>query len=169
MSDKPTKKRRRGRPLGYTLSKESRLAISLSKLGHQHTEETKSKISKSLIGFYKRKYPLSEELLVYYHDKYGEDIASWVAKNKDDIDELEDVVTDRCLLNYRRRELEYNTDLGYSAFAKNYDALLDLKKLLSNMGLDVSNKDVFDTLNVLIEEMYLFDVLDSIIYLLEEK
>lgn len=46
---KETTKRKRGRPLGMKLSDESKAKISASKTGYKHDEETKRKISETLI------------------------------------------------------------------------------------------------------------------------
>ena len=57
---------RRGRPVGFRLSEASKRAIAESKRGQRHRQETKDKISDSLIIYFKQKNPLSEELTNMY-------------------------------------------------------------------------------------------------------
>ena len=51
-----------GRPLGFKLSEESKKAISESKKGQRHKQETKDKISRSLIIYFRKLNSLSEEI-----------------------------------------------------------------------------------------------------------
>ena len=57
---------RRGRPIGYRLSEESKRAISESKKGQVHKQATKDKISRSLIVYFRKKNPVSVGMINYY-------------------------------------------------------------------------------------------------------
>ena len=98
-------KRRRGRPKGFRLSDESKKKISKSKEGQKHTQETKDKISKSLILYFRKLNPLSEEIGKRYCRCDDDDMCGWVHDVRNDLDNLTDVMTDRSLRNTRRIEL----------------------------------------------------------------
>jgi len=157
------KPRRRGRPLGYKLSEQSKQAISESKFGHKHSEDTKDKISKSLLYFYKQKYPLSDEMLKTYHTRFGEDVASWVAANMDELDDLDDVLTDRFMLNTRRRELQFNSDFYKSKTTMDIDKLIEIKFILEEFGIKIkSTTKVYEVMLELIEDLDLYCIFDEV-------
>jgi len=100
---------KRGRPLGFKLSEESKIAISMSKTGQKHSKSTKDKISRSLILYFRQLNPLSKELLGYYskrseENSQWEDGMKWVNRVKDEIDLSEGVLTLRDLRNRFRME-----------------------------------------------------------------
>ncbi len=161
-------RRKRGRPLGFRLSDESKQAISLSKLGHIHSDGTRDKISGSLVRFYKEKYPLSAEMIEYYHKYYGEDAASWISRNRDLIDELPDVITDRAINNFRRRELEFNSCFYKNGSTLDPDKVMDLKRILGMFDLEIAEEAACETICVLIDEMGLIFLLDDIRFLMRD-
>jgi len=155
-------KKKRGRPLGFKLSDESKQAISSSKLGHIHSNNTKDKISGSLVKFYKDKYPLSSEMLEFYHRYYGEAVASWIAKNFDALDNMEDVVTDRAIHNFKRRELEFNSCFYKSSNSLDPEKVMDLKRILGTFDINVEEEDTCEIMCVLIDEMGMSFLLEDI-------
>ena len=103
---------KRGRPLGFKLSEESKKKISESKEGQRHKEETKAKISRSLYIYFRNRNPLSEEIINKYC-KYNEDddLCDWVFSVKDKLDKINDVITDRALYNRGRTEITYGHNI----------------------------------------------------------
>lgn len=98
--------RKRGRPLGFRLSEYSKQSIKKSKEGQRHSEETKDKISKSLILYFKRLNPLSNELF----DKYsiydvGNEIYDWIGDVYEDINNSDDILTQRIIKNKNKVEI----------------------------------------------------------------
>jgi hypothetical protein len=57
---------KRGRPLGFKLTESSKRAISMAKTGQKHRQETRDKISRSLLGYFKKRSPLSDEITNRY-------------------------------------------------------------------------------------------------------
>jgi len=161
-------KRRRGRPTGFKLSEESKKAISLSKFGHIHEEKTKEQISTSLLAFYKNKYPLSGEMLEAYHKKCGEDAAAWIAKNFDKLDDLVDVITERSLSNARRREYQFNGSFYKNTMELSPEKTLDLKYLLRSLGFEPKDKEVFEIIRILVEELGILFLLEDVRSILED-
>ena len=97
---------KRGRPLGFKLSEESKRAISDSKRGQRHKQETRDKISKSLVIFFKHRRPLSEEISNTYLRYEDESICEWMNEEMcEKLDNTEDVFTERTLRNKRRIEI----------------------------------------------------------------
>jgi hypothetical protein len=103
---------KRGRPIGFRLSEESKRSISDSKRGQRHREETKDKISRSLVIYFKRQNPLSEELVRTYC-RFNDDLCDWFDEYSDDIDSYEDVLTQKAMQNTRKTELSYGNDIEY--------------------------------------------------------
>ena len=105
---------RRGRPVGFKLSEASKRAISESKKGQRHRQETKDKISQSLIVYFKNKNPLSEELTkMYCNFEEGGEVCEWMAHHEDDIDSIEDVMTLKSLRNANRIEITVGPNIEY--------------------------------------------------------
>jgi len=105
---------RRGRPIGFKLSEISKRSISESKKGQRHRQETKDKISDSLIVFFKRKNPLSEELTNMYcnFEEPGE-VCEWMAENEENLDRLDDVMTLKSLRNANRIEITVGPNIEF--------------------------------------------------------
>lgn len=97
---------KRGRPLGYRLTEASKRAISQSKLGQKHKQETKDKISKSLVMFFRAKHPLSEEMTNRYcRFDDNADLITWVDENAEDLNCTMDVMTEKSLRNKGKMEI----------------------------------------------------------------
>jgi hypothetical protein len=96
---------RRGRPLGFKLSEASKRAISESKRGQRHREETKAKISKSLIVYFKKQNPLSDEIINRYCRIDDDRMCEWINEVGEELDQSTDVLTRKAMLNTRRIEL----------------------------------------------------------------
>lgn len=114
----------RGRPLGFKLTEASKRAISESKKGQRHSEETKQKISKTLMLYFKLQHPLSKEFIDDYGDiiEGNEDVKEWFENIKDDLDSSEDILTERSINSKRLREfsIEYNMEIANSCNVSNY-------------------------------------------------
>lgn len=96
---------KRGRPLGFRLSEASKRAISISKIGQRHRPETKDKISKSLLLYFRNKNPLSEEITNRYC-RFDDDITcEWVYSVQEELDSLTDIITEKALLNKGKIEI----------------------------------------------------------------
>ena len=105
---------RRGRPIGFKLSEISKRSISESKRGQRHKQETKDKISDSLIVFFKRKNPLSEELTnMYCNFEEGGEVCEWMAQNEENLDRLDDVMTLKSLRNANRIEITVGPNIEF--------------------------------------------------------
>jgi hypothetical protein len=104
---------KRGRPVGFKLSELSRRAISESKKGQKHKQETKDKISNSLIIYFKKKNPLSEELTKMYCQDTSSDVCAWMDDNKEKLNKIDDVMTLKGLRNANRIEMTVGPNIEY--------------------------------------------------------
>ena len=121
-------KRRRGRPLGFKLSTESRMAISDSKKGQRHTQETKDKISRTLILYFRKQHPISEEIIGRYCRATDDDLCEWVERVSEKLDNFEDIKTERAMDNIRRTEIMYGANIEFFSHELTPEVLLILKE-----------------------------------------
>lgn len=133
-----------GRPLGFKLSSESKKAISESKKGQKHKEETKVKISRSLHIYFRRRNPLSIEMLNTYcgfdeDDREADDIFEWINKAKDDIDSFEDVLTDKVIRNKCKVEVTCGGTIEYFSHNINPELIFLAKEYCELNDIDMSD------------------------------
>lgn len=132
---------RRGRPFGFKLSEESKMAISNSKKGQKHKQETKDKISKSLLCYFRNRNPLSVELLNIYRD-ISDEVYEWLNDSSNEIDNIQDVLTLKTLRNTRRIEISCGTLIECYSHEITPELLLLFKE-----QCELTGKDPFDLLN----------------------
>lgn len=104
---------KRGRPLGFRLSDTSKRAISMSKTGQQHRPETRDKISRSLMMYFKRKNPISEEMAARYFMLYDEDVCDWIQDMGEELDLCTDIMTEKALRNKCKIEITCGHNIEY--------------------------------------------------------
>lgn len=137
-------KRRRGRPIGFRLSEESKKAISDSKKGQKHTQETKDKISRSLILYFRKLNPFSDEIEKRYCRMDDDEACDWVHEVRNDLNSLNDVMTDRAMRNTRRIELTCGNYIEFFGHEMTPETILLFKEFCKLRGLDPNN--VYDKL-----------------------
>ena len=104
-------KGQKGRPIGFRLSQASKRAISESKKGQKHKESTKNKISRSLQNYFRKKNPMSAELLNTYCRTPDDAMYKWVCDIASEIDEFRDILTQRAMFNKLRVEISYGHNI----------------------------------------------------------
>jgi len=102
---------RKGRPIGFRLSEASKRAISEAKKGQKHKETTKTKISRSLQNYFRRKNPLSEELINTYCRVSDDAMCEWMYKVTEELDNSRDILTQRAMFNKLRTEISYGHNI----------------------------------------------------------
>jgi hypothetical protein len=137
MEDNFKIKRGRGRPLGYKLSDHTKEKIRRKRLGTHHTEETKNKISKSLIEYFKKKNSLSTSI-EYEYSEISDEAVDWIYENRDALDRTEHVVTERRLLSIKQLEICLGSDIE-ELFGHNTtpEFLMMLKEDVQRLGYDL--------------------------------
>ncbi len=126
---------RRGRPAGFRLSEESKQAIRESKKGQRHRQETKDKISRSLVIYFRRKRPLSEEITNIYCRFEDEMIYNWVTEVRDELDEIDDVLTERVIRNKNKIEITCGSNIELFSHDLNPEVLYLFKEYCELNGL----------------------------------
>jgi len=135
---------KRGRPTGHRLSDESKKAISEAKKGQEHSQETKDKISKSLIIYFKKLNTLSDEVIDRYC-RIGDDvICDWINEVAEDLDESDEILTERRMRNSRRIEICCGQNIEYFSHNLTPEVIVLFKEFCEDMGLDP--EEVFDAL-----------------------
>lgn len=102
--------KKRGRPFGYKVSESTKDKIGNCRLGTHHSKETRDKISKSLIEYFRKRNSLSTNI----EQEYGyisKEIFDWIYDNKDDIDDIDCVMTERKLSYLSQLELCLGNDI----------------------------------------------------------
>lgn len=102
--------KKRGRPFGYRLSEDTKDKIRCRRLGTHHSKETRNKISKSLIEYFKKKDSLASSI-EYEYSYISEEAVEWVRNNREDIDATEGVMTEKRLSHLNQSELCLGSDI----------------------------------------------------------
>lgn len=130
---------KRGRPLGFTLSEESKRAIRESKRGQRHRQETKDKISSSLVRYFRRQKPFSEEIINTYCRADDDLICNWVFEVVEELDNLTDVLTDRVMRNKQHMEITCGHNIELFSHDLNPEVLIMFKQYCELNGLNVED------------------------------
>lgn len=136
---------KRGRPLGFRLSEDSKRAISQSKFGQKHRSSTKDKISHSLLLYFRRKNPLSEEIINRYCHVGDDRLCSWLNKVQDELDASMDILTDRSLRNKLRIEITCGHNIEFFGHSITPELLVLFKEFCEENDLDM--EELFDELS----------------------
>ena len=142
MSKRKSPYGRRGRPLGFKLSEESKRAISESKRGQRHREETKDKISKSLIVYFRKQNPLSEELINRYCRADDDAMCAWVSEVQEELDNSMEILTQKSMRNTRRIELTCGEYIEYFSHEMTPEVITLFKEKCDRDG--VTPDEAFD-------------------------
>ena len=129
-------KRRRGRPLGFKLSEESKRAISESKKGQRHKQETKDKISRTLMLYFRKQHPVSQEIIGRYCRSDNDELCAWANDVSEELDSFEDVKTERAMNNIRKTEIVYGQNIEYFSHDLTPEAILIIKEKCISEGID---------------------------------
>jgi len=130
-------KSRRGRPLGFKLSEESKRAISESKKGQKHKQETKDKISRTLMLYFRKQHPISQEIINRYCRSNNDSLCSWANDVSEALDSFEDVKTERAMNNIRKTEIMYGQNIEYFSHNLTPERILILKEYCIEHNIDV--------------------------------
>lgn len=139
---------KRGRPLGYRLTEASKRAISQSKTGQRHKQETKDKISKSLIMYFRAKHPLSEEMTNRYcRFDDSDDLVDWVDDNAEDLNSTANVMTEKSIRNKGKVEMTCGHNIEFFSHGITPEIVVLFKEHCELTGRDL--EDVLEDAGIL--------------------
>ena len=127
---------KRGRPLGFKLSEASKRAISASKTGQQHRSETKDKISRSLIMYFRRKNPISEEITNRYCRSMDDEMCDWIQDVGDELDSSMDIMTEKAIRNKCKIEITCGNNIEFFSHNENPELIYLFKEHCRINNLD---------------------------------
>lgn len=129
-------KGKRGRPLGFKLSDDSKKAISLSKTGQQHRPETRDKISKSLMLYFRKKNPVSEELSNRYFRVMDTSAYDWLHDVEDTLDSYIELMTEKAVKNKCKIEITCGHNIEYFSHSVTPELILLFNEHCKVNGID---------------------------------
>lgn len=135
---------KRGRPVGHKLSEESKRAIAESKRGQHHKQATKDKISKSLLIYFSQFNSLSEEITNKYCRTDDDELCQWAEDVRDELDESEDIFTNKTMRNTRRTELTSGQHIEFYSHNLTPELLIMLKDMMENPNF--SEEEILENL-----------------------
>jgi hypothetical protein len=127
---------KKGRPLGLRLSNESKRAISESKRGQRHRQETKDKISKSLMLYFKKLSPLSEEISEIYCRADDDLLSDWINEVRDQLDNTENVMTTKAMKNSNLIEIACGSNVELFSHNLTPELILIFKEMCEELKID---------------------------------
>ncbi len=127
---------KRGRPLGFRLSEASKRSISMSKTGQKHRTETKDKISRSLMMFFKKKNPLSEEITNRYCRADDDVMCAWINDVQEELDSSINIFTDKVLSNKGKIEITCGSNIEFFSHSVTPELLILFKEYCEENNLD---------------------------------
>lgn len=127
---------KRGRPLGFRLSESSKRAISMSKTGQQHKPETKDKISRSLIMYFRKQNPISEEITNRYSKSMTDDIQEWIDDVADDLDSSMEIITEKAIRNKCKIEITCGNNIEYFSHSMTPELIILFREYCEENDLD---------------------------------
>lgn len=127
---------KRGRPVGFELSEESRRAISRSKTGQKHKQETKDRISRSLLLYFRHKNPISKEISNSYYRILDSTMRKWFYGVESELDLTPNLLTDKALRNKGKIEISCGNDIEYFSHEITPELILLFKEYCEINDLD---------------------------------
>ena len=127
---------KRGRPLGFRLSEDSKRAISESKRGQRHKPETKDKISRSLVVYFRRQNPLSEEIINRYIRVGDDELCNWIQDVQDDLDSSMEILTEKNLRNKTKIEITCGHNIEFFSHGITPELIYLLKEYCELNGVE---------------------------------
>lgn len=133
-------KRQPGRPIGHKLSDVTKERIREKRLGTRHSKETKDKISRSLTAYFRRRDSLGDSIEQEY-ECVSDEVMDWIIDHKSDLDNMDNVLTERRLVHLKQLELCIGSDIESFGHNTTPEFILLLKEKLESLGLNRNRLD----------------------------
>lgn len=137
-------KGKRGRPTGHRLSEASKRAIAESKTGQLHKQETKDKISRSLLIYFSQFNSLADEITDKYCRVGDDEICDWANDVREALDASEHIMTNKSMYSSRKIELCCGNNIELFSHELTPETLVIIKDIFEFYGDDI--KTIMDEL-----------------------
>jgi len=135
-------KHNRGRPPGFKLSEGSKEKIRQSRFGKHHSEETRDKISQSLISYFRRRESLADSIR-YEYKHFPQYVDEWLTDHKELLDDMDTVMTEKKLTFLKQLELCFGNEIDRFGHNATPEFFLMLKEELLELGLSDELKQLY--------------------------
>jgi hypothetical protein len=126
--------KKRGRPTGFELSDESKDKIRQSRIGKAHSRETRNKISRSLIKYFKKRDPVSDGLSSEYK-YFPREITNWLYEHKSELDGTDNIMSNKRIMYLSQLEVCYGSNIENFCHSSTPEFLLLLKEELEDSNM----------------------------------
>ncbi len=134
MDNEDTRKHNIGRPPGFKLPESSKEKIRQSRFGKHHSEETRGKISQSLINYFKKRDSLVDNIRNDYR-YFPQYVDEWIVDHKELLDNTEAVMTEKKLTFLKQLEISFGNEIDRFGHNATPEFFLMLKEELLELGL----------------------------------
>lgn len=134
--------KKRGRPIGYELTAETKDKIRRGRLGKFHSRETRDKISKSLVRYFRKRDPVSNGIENEYK-YFPEEAREWLSDHSGEIDDTEGIMADKRIVYLSQLEVCYGSDIENFCHFMTPEFLLMLKEELSSLNMADEIQELF--------------------------
>lgn len=108
----------------------------MSKTGQRHRPETRDRISRSLIMYFRRKNPLSEEIVNRYCRCDDDETCSWLNDVQEELDASMDIMTEKALLNKSKIEITCGGNIEFFSHSLTPELIVLFKEYCDNNDVD---------------------------------
>jgi len=127
---------KKGRPMGFRLSDSSKRAISVAKMGQQHRPETKDKISRSLIRYFRKRNPLSDDIINRYCRMNNDEVCGWLMEVQERLDSTVEIMTDKAIRNKTKIEITCGKNIEFLSHNITPELLVIFKDYCEKNSID---------------------------------
>ncbi len=85
----------------------------MSKTGQYHRPETRDKISRSLVMYFRRKNPISEEITNQYCRSDNDEMCEWIQEVGEELDSSMNIMTEKAIRNKCKVEITCGGNIEY--------------------------------------------------------
>ena len=103
-------------------------------MGQRHKPETRDRISKSLLMYFRKKNPISEEITNRYCRFDDDELCDWVTDNQDELDSSANVLTEKAMSNKGKIEISCGSNIEFFSHSVTPEYIVIIKDLYEKNG-----------------------------------
>lgn len=109
----------------------------MSKTGQYHRPETRDKISRSLVMYFRRKNPISEEITNQYCRSDNDELCEWIQSVGEELDSSMDIMTEKAIRNKCKVEITCGGNIEYFSHNVTPELILLFKEYCEHNDLSI--------------------------------